>query len=71
MHLVDFEVIEREQFTFDPATTVDAWVKVFRAWQDASPSARTQYPPGIKFLNAPCKVDDNEKGLKDTFRAAR
>jgi spore coat protein A len=65
IHLVDFEVFERQQFRYADGFDVDKWVAVFKLFQTNLPGVE---PPGIVLTNQCCPIDDNEKGLKDTVR---
>jgi spore coat protein A len=66
MHLVDFEVVEREQFRYTAGSGVKQLVASLRGFQ-AGGQAGIE-PPGIVLTGKPCPVDKNEQGFKDTVR---
>jgi spore coat protein A len=72
LHLVDFEVFEREPFDFKDGVDQGAATTLYKVWRDADALARFPYPysPGLVLSGKPCKPDANEQGLKDTVRVA-
>jgi spore coat protein A len=73
LHLVNFEVIDRQQIKVNPADLPDLeqFDVRFRSWlADPSPT-KPQLPPGIEFVagSTPVPADAYEKEPKDTVRA--
>jgi len=72
LHLVNFEIIDRQQIKTDPAVLSDLekFDAKFRAWLEDTSPTRTRLPPGILFApgSTPVPAEAYEKGPKDTVR---
>jgi spore coat protein A, manganese oxidase len=69
IHLVNFEVMERQEIASDDGTDPDAFGVAFRKWLAQDPSTRGPLPQGWKLVGQPIPADDNEVSPKDTVRA--
>jgi spore coat protein A, manganese oxidase len=74
LHLVNFEIIDRQRIKTDLAVLPDLekFDAIFRTWlADTSPS-RPRLPPGILFApgSSPVPAEAYEKGPKDTVRVS-
>jgi spore coat protein A, manganese oxidase len=65
IHLVHFQILEREPFTFDR----DMFARNIDEWLGADPTARPQVPPGVTLSGQLLQPDENERGPKDTVRS--
>ena len=65
LHLVHFQILEREEFALDPP----AFAKGIHEWLHADPDTRPKTPPGVTLSGKPVPPDESELGPKDTVRA--
>jgi spore coat protein A len=73
LHLVEFEVYQRELFAYRPGKSADTFIKALKAYQATPPDPMTGVKPpftpdDFDLTGTFCKVDENEQGLKDTVR---
>lgn len=72
LHLVNFEIIDRQRIKTDPAVLPDLeqFDAIFRAWLDDMSPTKPRLPRGILFApgSSPVPAEAYEKGPKDTVR---
>lgn len=69
LHLVNFEVIDRQKVTVDPAVLA-TFHESFHAWLADTSPGKPRLPPGVEFAqgSSPLPADAYEKEPKDTVR---